>query len=245
MANFKESIQLVVRSLRRFLSLSFILASMILMVRLYEIVITSNFSNYPDGSFCNLLQGLKYDVVLYLQLSAFLMIPFLVIAYFSQKAARYFFMFLCILLVLGDILLLQYFATARVPLGADLLGYSMSEIRHTLDTSGEISIFPMVIIFLYLFIMSRVMIKHVYFKLKPWLMAVLTVLMFSSFLPIKQLNPDPSTFSDEFSLFAANNKLGFLHKVYQHITCIKDRLISMNLHLIRSLLLPKETHLHT
>jgi uncharacterized sulfatase len=28
-------------------------------------------------------------------------------------------------------------------------------------------------------------------------------------LPIKQLNPDPSTFSDEFSLFAANNKLGF------------------------------------
>ena len=209
MANFKESIQLVVRSLRRFLSLSFILASMILMVRFYEIVITSNFSNYPDGSFSNLLQGLKYDVILYLQLSAFLMIPFLVVAYFSQKAARYLFMFVCILLVLGDILLLQYFATARVPLGADLLGYSMSEIRHTLDTSGEISIFPMVVIFLYLLIMSRVMIKHVYFKLKPWLMTVLTVLMFCSFLPIKQLNPDPSTFSDEFSLFAANNKLGF------------------------------------
>ena len=209
MANFKESIQLVVRSLRRFLSLSFILAFMILMVRFYEIVITSNFSNYPDGSFSNLLQGLKYDVVLYLQLSAFLMIPFLFVAYFSQKAARYLFMLVCILLVLGDILLLQYFATARVPLGADLLGYSMSEIRHTLDTSGEISIFPMVVIFLYLLIMSRFMIKHVYFKLKPWLMTVLTVLMFSSFLPIKQLNPDPSTFSDEFSLFAANNKLGF------------------------------------
>lgn len=209
MANFRESIQLAVRSLRRFLSLSFILAAMILMVRFYEIAITSNFSNYPDGSFSNLLKGLKYDVILYLQLSAILMIPFLVVAYFSQKAARNLFTIASILLVLGDILLLQYFATARVPLGADLLGYSMSEIRHTLDTSGEISIFPIVVIFLYLFIMSRVMIKHVYFKLKPWMMTVLTVLMFSSFLPIRQLNPDPSKFSDEFSLFAANNKLSF------------------------------------
>ena len=209
MANFKESIQLVGRSLRRFLSLSFILASMILMVRFYELVIISNFSNYPPGSFSIMLKGLKYDLVLYLQISAVLLVPFLFIAYFSQKIARYFFTLASILLILGDILLVKYFATARVPLGADLLGYSISEIRHTLSASGEMSILPFVAIFLYLFLMSRVMVKHVYFKLKPWLMTVLTVLMFCSLLPIKQLSPDPSKFDDEFSLFAANNKLGF------------------------------------
>lgn len=209
MTNFKESIQLVGRSLRRFLSLSLILASMILMVRFYELVIVSNFSNYPSGSFGIMLKGLKYDLVLYLQISAALLVPFLFIAYFSQKIARYFFTLVSILLILGDILLVKYFSTARIPLGADLLGYSVSEIRHTLNTSGEISILPFVVIFLYLFMMSRVMVNHVYFKLKPWLMTVLTVLMFCSFLPIKQLNPDPSKFDDEFSLFAANNKLSF------------------------------------
>jgi phosphoglycerol transferase MdoB-like AlkP superfamily enzyme len=209
MANFKESIQLVGRSLRRFLSLSFILASMILMVRLYELVIVSNFSNYPPGSFSIMLMGIKYDLILYLQISAVLLVPFLFIAYFSQKIARYFFTLVSMLLILGDLLLVKYFSTARVPLGADLLGYSISEIRHTLSASGEMSIFPFVVIFLYLFLMSRVMIKHVYFKLKPWLMTILTVLMFCSFLPIKQLYPDPSKFDDEFSLFAANNKLGF------------------------------------
>jgi phosphoglycerol transferase MdoB-like AlkP superfamily enzyme len=209
MANFNESIQLIGRSLRRFLSLSFILASMILMVRFYELVITSNFSNYPSGSFIVLLQGFKYDVILYLQLSAYLMIPFLVIAYFSQKGARYFFAIACLLLVLGDILLLQYFAAARVPLGADLLGYSLSEIRHTVGTSGNLSIFPFIVIFIYLGIMARTMIMHIYFKLKPWAITALTVLMFCSLLPIKQLNPDPSKFDDEFSLFAANNKLSF------------------------------------
>jgi len=209
MANFRESIQLVFRSLRRFLSLSFILASMILMVRLYELVITSNFSNYPSGSFGTLLNGLKYDVILYLQISAILMVPFLVIAYFSQKAARYFFTLVSVLLVLGDILLLQYFAAARVPLGADLLGYSLAEIRHTIGASGELNIFPIIIIFLYLAIMSRILLRHVYFKIKPWFMAVITVLMLCSLLPVKQFNPDPSKFENEFSMFMANNKLSF------------------------------------
>jgi len=209
MANFKESIQLVIRSLRRFLSLSFILASMILMVRLYEIVITSNFSNYPFGSFMILLKGLKYDLILYLQLSAVLMVPFLVIAYFSQKAARYFFTIVSVLLVLGDILLLQYFAAARVPLGADLLGYSLAEIRHTLGASNELNIFPFIVIFLYLAFMVRTFLKHVYFKLKPWAIAVITVLILCSLLPIKQLEPNPSKFDNEFSLFMTTNKFGF------------------------------------
>lgn len=209
MANFKESIQLLFRSLRRFLSLSFILASMILMVRFYEIVITSNFSNYPDGSFSLLLRGLKYDFILYLQLSGILMIPFLIVSYFNQKAARYFFATACFLLVFGDILLLQYFAAARVPLGADLLGYSFTEIRHTIGASGKLNIFPYIVIFLYLGIMARTMVRHVYYKVKPWAMSVLTVLMLCSLLPITQLSPDPSKFDNEFGLFVANNKLSF------------------------------------
>ena len=209
MTNFRESIQLIIRSLRRFLSLSFILASMILMVRLYEIVITSNFSNYPFGSFGILLKGIKFDLILYLQISAVLMIPFLIIAYFSQKAARYYFAVVSILLILGDILLLQYFSAARVPLGADLLGYSFSEIRQTVGASGELSIFPFILIFLYLAFMARVFITHVYYRLKPWVMAVLTVLMFASLLPVKQFNPNPSKYDNEFSLYAANNKLSF------------------------------------
>jgi len=212
MANFKESIQLVIRSLRRFLSLSFILASMILTVRLYEIVITSNFSNYPNGSFVTLLSGIKYDLILYLQLSAILMVPFLFIAYFNQKAARYFFAAACFLLIFGDILLLQYFAAARVPLGADLLGYSLSEIRHTIGASGEFHIFPYIVIFLYLGIMTRILIKHVYFKIKPWAVAILTSLILVSLLPIKQLRPEPSKFENEFGMFVAYNKLSFFTK---------------------------------
>jgi phosphoglycerol transferase MdoB-like AlkP superfamily enzyme len=209
MPHFNESLQLITRSLRRFLSLSFILASMILTVRLYELVITSNFSNYPSGSAIYLLIGMKYDLILYLRISALLMIPFLIIAYFSQKTAKYFFVIISMLLILGDMLLIKYFSTARVPLGADLLGYSLKEMVQTVGASGGLSIFPYIIITLYLIFMVRVFIKHVYFRLKTWMIAPLAIVMLGSLLPLKQFEPDPSKIDNEFSMFVAVNKLAF------------------------------------
>lgn len=209
MGKIKESFQTLKFSLRRFLSLSFILASMILMVRLYEIIITSNFTNYPPGTFLSLVTGIKFDIILYLRISAVLMIPYLIIANFSPRVAKYFFVACSILLILGDMLLLKYFSTARVPLGADLLGYSLAEIRKTVQSSGEFSIIPFVMMTVYLVAMVRVFIKHVYYRIKPWAMAVLTLVMFCSFLPLKIFNSEPSNFSNEFSMFAAYNKLYF------------------------------------
>jgi phosphoglycerol transferase MdoB-like AlkP superfamily enzyme len=209
MPHFNESLQLITRSLRRFLSLSFILASMILTVRLYELVITSNFSDYPSGSAIYLLIGMKYDLILYLRISALLMIPFLIIAYFSQKTAKYFFVIISMLLILGDMLLIKYFSTARVPLGADLLGYSLKEMVQTVGASGGLKIFPYIMITLYLMFMVRVFIKHVYFRLKTWMMVIFTSLMLVSLLPIKLFKADPSKFENEFSMYVAANKLAF------------------------------------
>lgn len=209
MSRFSDSVQLIYRSLRRFVSLSFILAYMILVVRFYELLITSNYYNYPPGSFLYILYGLKFDLIIYLRISAILMIPFLFIAYFSQKAAKKFVVFFSVLFVLIDILLLKYFSTARVPLGADLFGYSMDEIQHTIKSSGETKLLPFVFITLFLVYMVRVFQKHVYYRLKPWLIAPIVLLMFTSLIPLKLLQPHPSTFNNEFSMFASMNKLNF------------------------------------
>lgn len=209
MAKFNESIQLIGRSLKRFLSLSLVFASMVLMVRIYELVIVSNLANYPSGSFSVMLKGLWYDLIIYLQISAVLMIPYLIVALFSQRVAHYVYTIISILLIIGDILLIKYFSVARVPLGSDLLGYSMAEIKQTIGSSGELKIWPLVLLLLFVAYMLRVMILHVYLKLKPWMMSILVLLMFGSFMPIKQLSIDPTKYDSEFSMFAANNKLGF------------------------------------
>lgn len=209
MQSLKEFGKLLFFSLRRFLSLSFILASMILMVRIYEFFITSTLYNYPHGSFVNLFIGLKFDFILYLRLSALLMLPYLIIAFFSPKAGKIFFIICSLLLIFGNMMLLQYFSTARVPLGADLLGYSINEIRHTVQSSGELNIAPFIMIALYLSLMVRIFITHVYYRIKPLGMAILTILMVSSLLPLKIFKQQPSTYTDEFSMFVATNKLNF------------------------------------
>lgn len=217
MSKLNDSLHLIFRSLRRLISLSFIFASMLLVVRLYELIITSNYYNYPPGSFLYILAGLKFDLIIYLRISAVLMIPFLLIAYFSQKAARNFYISISVFLILGDILLLKYFSSALVPLGADLFGYSVSEIKHTIQTSGEASVLPFVFITLFLVYVIRVFHKHVYYKLKPWLVAVVSFFMFCSLLPIDIFKAKPSNFNNEFSMFAATNKLNFFcESIFAH-----------------------------
>lgn len=209
MEKVKDFFQLLYRSLRRYVSLGFILAGMFLTVRLYELIISSNFSGYPAGSAVYLLMGLKFDLIMYLRISAVLLIPFLLLAVFSQKVAKYFFVTLALMLVLGDILLLQYFTTARVPLGADLFAYTVEEIRHTVESSGGAGVLPIVFIILYLVYMVRLFVKHVYFKLKAWAVFSVCILMFASFLPVGFLKQNPSFYNSEFSMFVANNKLNF------------------------------------
>lgn len=209
MGKFIDTTHLLIRTLRRFISMSFILAGAILLVRLYELIITANYYNYPPGSFTPLLVGFKYDIILYLRVSAVLMIPYLMLGLYSQKAARRFFIIVSVLLVLGDMLLLKYFSTAGVPLGADLFAYSMEEINQTVQSSGEMSVWPFVFMALFLVYMVRVFIKHVYLKLKPWMLYVISAIMFASFAPLDFLQPQPSGFNNEFSLFAATNKLNF------------------------------------
>ncbi len=209
MGKFIDSANLIVRSLRRFISLSFILALMILIVRLYELIFTSIYYNYPPGTFPYLLAGLKFDLILYLRVSAILMLPFIIIAWFSQKSARIFFIVFSVLIILADMLLLKYFSTSHVPLGADLFGYSFSEIKFAVQSSGKFNVLPLVFMALFLAYMVRVFIKHVYFKIKPWILAVFAVFMFASLLPLKIYRPQPANFNNEFSMFAAANKLNF------------------------------------
>lgn len=209
MGNYKNSKYYLIRSLRRFLSLCIVLAFILLSVRLYELVYISNISNYPLGSFITLLLGLKFDFVLILQLSALLMVPFLLLSLIHPKIAKSFFVGISLFLVLGYILLLQYFSTALIPLGADLFGYSIEEIKFTIQTSGEFRLIPILIGIGYLVYIVRTFKKHVYFKLKPAAIILLLASMLVSFLPLRFLKVNPSQYNNEFSMFVAENKLGF------------------------------------
>ena len=197
---------LIRQSFKRFVSLSLITIGLAILVRFYEILFISGKAGYPSGSTAALLYGIQFDLMLALRLSLYLLVPFLFIDHYSQKAARIFFAAVSVIVVVGDVILLRYFSTTRIPLGADLLGYSIGEIKQTVGASGEMNqytIFPVLLFFLF---SIYAFYKWSVFKVSTFVLKLVAVGMIFTILPIFDFNPDPADFKDEFRLHISANK---------------------------------------
>ncbi len=133
-----------------FVSLSSALLIAFLAMRVMEFFSISMTTNLPEDIRTVIVQALLFDIVALLKLLPFLFVPFLIVCVITRtKSNRYW-----AYGVGGSIViiiyaaLIKYFATAAIPLGADLFGYSMKEIKTTVSgglTIDPISIFLFVV----------------------------------------------------------------------------------------------------
>ena len=133
-------------SVALFASLSSALLMAFLAARMMEFIFISMTRNLPEDIRNVIVQALLFDIVSYLKMLPFLFVPFLII-YLSSRTmkSRYLAYGIggSIVLILYAVLI-KYFATAGVPLGADVFGYSVKEIEETVRggiTINAISIF--------------------------------------------------------------------------------------------------------
>ncbi|MEI7830232.1 MAG: LTA synthase family protein [Prolixibacteraceae bacterium] len=197
---------LVRQSFKRFMSLSLILLGLVILVRFYEILFISGKAGYPTGSTNELLLGIRFDLMLAFKLSAILLIPFLIIDYYSMKSARIFMAAISIMVVVGEVMLLRYFSTTRIPLGADILGYSTAEINQIVGASGEMNLTTIAPILIFLILSSYVYYKWHYFKVSSLVIKVYIFFLLFSMIPLNNFNPDPFDYKNEFSMNIAANK---------------------------------------
>jgi len=123
----------------RFLSMCLILTAFLLLVRIYDLAVVSNLSGYPAGSWKQHLFGFVYDLLLALRISLWLSIPLIAIGYYSRIIQKLSFIIFASLIILSELALIQYFAVARVPLGADIFAYTRDEMMNTINASGQLS----------------------------------------------------------------------------------------------------------
>jgi len=198
---------LIRQSFKRFISLSLITIGLVILVRFYEILFISGKAGYPAGSTTDLLYGIRFDLMLALRLSLFMLIPFLFIDHYSQKAARILFATVSVVVVVANVVLLRYFSTTRIPLGADLLGYSTDEIQQTVGASGEMNLYSTFPVFLFFLFSVYAFYKWSVYKVPTFVLKLVILGMFFAILPFFDFNPDPADFKDEFRLNIAANKL--------------------------------------
>ncbi len=133
-----------------FVSLSSALLIAFLAMRVMEFFTISMTANLPEDIRTVIVQALLFDIVALLKMLPFLFVPFLIICVITRtKSSRtWAYGVGGSIVVIVYAVLIKYFATAAIPLGADLFGYSMKEIETTVGgglTIDSISIFLFVI----------------------------------------------------------------------------------------------------
>lgn len=196
-------------SYRRFLSMSVILAAFLVLVRIYDMTVVSYLSSYPAGSWINEFYGLGYDLLLFLRISVFLIVPLIAIGFYNRLAQKIVYTAIAVIVILSELGLIKYFSVSKVPLGADLFAYSKDEMVHIVGTSGQFQLtnmLPFAAFFLAI-ILAYTLIRTItlsHAKRKMLTTSILLALFLGSYV-----NPFPEDYNNEFQMFIATNKVSF------------------------------------
>jgi uncharacterized sulfatase len=182
------------------------------LLRFLEMATLSLTRTTPSNWWIVLAAALYSDVLVYLKLVAVLAIPgILCFMLFRYKRTTY-----RLVGVIGSVLigvyvvLIHYFSTALVPLGADLFGYTFSEIVQTTKAAGDFSVVNFFIVF---FPISIYLIVLYALYMRPLLGFYPGVLGISIGAMLCYFNvasaPQYAWFKNEYEYNLSINKLGY------------------------------------
>ncbi|MEI6087795.1 MAG: sulfatase-like hydrolase/transferase [Bacteroidota bacterium] len=155
---FNSIISFFSSAIRSFLPLALVFGILILVARAFEFI-ADYFKHGAIASFPTvLLISVSKDFLYWIIAIAVLFPVYLIVYFIHKKTAEIVFIFLSIVLLLIQVSLSDYFLTTLVPLGSDLWGYSVADIKQTVGAAGgvpTILIFAIIILILvtiYLFV---------------------------------------------------------------------------------------------
>ena len=123
----------------------------LLIMRLFELVFNGITRSFPDATFKFIALSIGLDLLFWLKVWGYVFIVFIGLYFIRPKLAKIVGIAVLYLLSILQLLLISYFNTSLVPLGADLFGYSIADIKQTVGASSGVSTFAMIsVVFLLL-----------------------------------------------------------------------------------------------
>lgn len=123
-----------------FTGLSVIYLILVLLLRIFELIYSIYLHEMPPQLGAIILRSLHQDLLFYFKSSFILFIFHFLLFLLSQRMAAVVYIALTLILSLFQLGLIEYFNQTSVLLGADLYGYSWSEIRQTVGAGGGLTI---------------------------------------------------------------------------------------------------------
>jgi phosphoglycerol transferase MdoB-like AlkP superfamily enzyme len=119
-----------------FARLSIVWLMIILLLSLFELIYNGLVHQFPKNFTGVILWAILNDLLFWLKCQIYLFVIYTIIHLFSSKFARIAYSVFIVLIAVIQLSLTSYFTTSLVPLGADLYGYSIKDIRQTIGASG-------------------------------------------------------------------------------------------------------------
>jgi len=156
-----------------FIQLALVLLAALFLIRIFEILLNGFTHEFPQKVTSFVFWALLGDVVFWFKWLFLEYIFFVLISQSSLKLSKVLFKIFIILVIIIQIGLVQYFNTSLVPLGADLYGYSIADIKQTVGASTGLGI-QLVVSFILLVALVLVALKFLPGKIQlPFWAAVI------------------------------------------------------------------------
>ena len=115
---------------------SVILIASMLIIKIYEFIRDTHKFGVPQDFLKVISFGIINDISFVLNIAIFPVVIFILLFLLNKKIARFFFITFSVLLIAVHAALAEYFLETLVPLGADLLTYSLADIKETVGAAG-------------------------------------------------------------------------------------------------------------
>jgi phosphoglycerol transferase MdoB-like AlkP superfamily enzyme len=208
------------QSLILFVKYGIALLATIFLLRFFELGNVTLNGKIPQNLLSLITESLFFDLIYFFKSLLFLYLPF-VVFYFSFSSKRGFYMGAGIVFSIYlfiYIALIKYYFTALVPLGADLYGYSLTDIKQTITagTSFDLfSVFICTIPFIFLWIGLKLA-ERVHFIKLSTAITVVSIGLMLLFLDISSVPPEKDFKSDYDYNLAINKEAYFFENSYRY-----------------------------
>jgi lipoteichoic acid synthase len=177
----------------------------LIMLRIYESL--QLMSQLEEGNTNLVLKGIVYDVGFALACSVAVLIVQILISLFNTSGARVVSVCLMAFVLLISFSVIQYFTVTKLPLSADLFGYSLDEIKTTVGSSGGSSFLTYLIALTWVaaFVVLGIYFSRIKFVgsiSKSWI-SMVAVVVFTVVLPI---HPNPEQYERTLDYYIVLNK---------------------------------------
>ncbi|MDP1621070.1 MAG: LTA synthase family protein [Bacteroidales bacterium] len=206
----KERFAVFFKMLNRFASLNLAGLVLLLLLRLGQFVSLSYMASLESGILFLELRGYLQDVVLWLNLSWLLLVPFLLVSKFNRRAGIVFFWLVFLFAAMTEWALFQYFRMVFVPLDQVIFSYRISEMVTIILNSVRVnfsSFLPFILIISTTAVFVRLSLK---IRISRLFLTLFFMLGFSALFLRSWSTPKEKEHGDLFEYYLMVNKSAYL-----------------------------------